>query len=870
MRMHAFQRLLTGFAARWLFRCHGFLVALAMGLACFVPANANAQDSIHERPPLAWEEIERWIRRWSDVDEGPAWQQAWASIERAYLVFLEEEDRRRRVEGRALAEAYEPIASGIATPEEVERHHVIRSAHVDRCDDAEDAFLRSIRELLPATAVEAADALLRERVIERSSERHWSIGPEMHRIVGTMLDATMESESRVTVRHRVRSAQESMLPHVRALSLALADRQLILDRGRAREAWVPEAESEAAKERREERLSSMRAATEEAAARPTELAGKAFATIERIGTDAVMAMVATPGSPLNADDWRRVVDALGTPQYAYSVAGTLDMYRWRLDVILARYPPTDAARLVVAEATERFEHEARLAFVEGFRSHAEDAQRAEQHFRDLAAERPSEWVEARERCARRQSERFMNAFEAWGATVRSALGVPAESHWPRHERNADGEPIPEERPAHHRAESERLEFALGFRWTLDADDRFVAVHAFPAWATVEALALRLDLPPDLLARWKSVHEARAAAWVDSIVSEEAAIVAGLYEGAGDERTEELEAIRRGRDIASRARALRAALTEDLRQALREATALTNEAREAAEREIIAWDRRHRLADGRIACRRNSGLAMAMALAMGTASSPAHVESAPIAWSTNPFEAFDRLELSVAERGRITLAITDEAERLIRAAEATEDAAVVVAAQHMFRRVSPPWSAGPPVAVRRLARERTIARRTELLATAIPAARRRAAAAAALVEAMLAALPEAWRDDFRRANMDVTHPAIDAERPRFERPLLAALRQTASDPDRAARMVEVFAAWDQQWTLRAEEIARVGEGTSYALAVTGGWGQFPTDDALHAVSVVRWIEFRRRQESLVAMRAMERLLSAEERAALPRW
>jgi hypothetical protein len=136
--------------------------------------------------------------------------------------------------------------------------------------------------------------------------------------------------------------------------------------------------------------------------------------------------------------------------------------------------------------------------------------------------------------------------------------------------------------------------------------------------------------------------------------------------------------------------------------------------------------------------------------------------------------------------------------------------------------------------------------------------------------MLAALPEAWRDDFRRANMDVTHPAIDAERPRFERPLLAALRQTASDPDRAARMVEVFAAWDQQWTLRAEEIARVGEGTSYALAVTGGWGQFPTDDALQAVSVVRWIEFRRRQESLVAMRAMERLLTAEERAALPRW
>ncbi len=869
--------------------CGGVLWLLLGLLWGTVVGSARAQDSTYRRPPLGWELIERSISRWADARRedaatvDPAWQRAWPAIEEAYLQFLEGEHRRRTIDGRAVADAYEPIASGVATPEEIDRYRAIWSSHLDRCDAAEDSFLRSLRELLPASAQDVADALLRERAIERSSERHWGVGPGMHRIVGTMLDARLEPSVRAIVRDRVRSAQEAMIPHVRVLSEALAARELALDRGRAREAWLPAGNSDAApasetsgelageraNDRRAERLEAIRAATAAAAARPTELAGKAFAAIERIGAEAVLAVVGVPGSPLDEEQWRRVVDALGAPEFGYAVGATLDVYRWRLDVITARFPPSDAARVIIAEATERFDDEARRAFVEAFRSLAEDGLLGEQHLLDLAADRPSSWAASRELRAARQSERFMIAFNAWADAVREALGVPAESHWPRHERDADGIPIPEERPPDHLAEFERMELSLGFQWTPLEGDRQSVLHGFPAWRTIEAMAMRLRLPSEVVTRWQAAHASTSAAWSESVDREDAAIIASLYDGQSDERTDEAMAVQQSRAIAAQARALRASLAAALREAVRDpsvASSLTDEDRALAEVEILAWERQHRIPDGRTASRPSRGLA----ILLGAAAASASADPAPIAWSTNPFEALDRLDLPLEVRGAVTRSVSDEAERLIRASEAVDDVTLLIADQHCFRDILPMWNAQSPAAERRLALDRALVHRDAMLAGVLPAARARAAAAAALVEAMTHALPEAWRDDFQRANREVAHPGIDTERPRFERPLLAALRQTASDPDRAARMVEIHDRWDRQWTARAEEIARIGEGTAFALAVTGGWGQLPSAHALHAVSVVRWIEFRRRQESLVTMRAMMRVLRDDERVAIPRW
>jgi hypothetical protein len=836
--------------------CGGVLWLLLGLLWGTVVGSARAQDSTYRRPPLDWELIERSISRWADARRedaapvDPAWQRAWPAIEEAYLQFLEGEHRRRTIDGRAVADAYEPDASGVATPEEIDRYRAIWSSHRDRCDAAEDSFLRSLRELLPASAQDVADALLRERAIERSSERHWGVGPGMHRIVGTMLDARLEPSVRAIVRDRVRSAQEAMIPHVRVLSEALDARELALDRARARTAWRLKADADAA-------------------ARPTELAGRAFAAIERIGAEAVLAVVGAPGSPLDQEQWRRVVDALEAPEFGYAVGATLDVYRWRLDVITARYPPSDAARVIIAEATERFDDEARRAFVEAFRSLAEDGLLGEQHLLDLAADRPSSWAASRELRAARQSERFMTAFNAWAAAVREALGVPAESHWPRHERDADGIPIPEERPPDHLAEFERMELTLGFQWTPRAGDGAIATHGFPEWNSIETMAMRLRLPTEVVTRWQETHASMSVAWTESIVHEDAAIVADLHEGESDERTDEATAAERSRALAARARALRASLAAALRDALRDpsiASGLTDGDREVAELEMLAWERRHRILDGRRGARRARGLS----ILLGAAAASPSAQAAPIAWSANPFEALDRLGLPLAVRGAVTRSVGDEAERLIRANDAMDDATLLIADQHWFRRILPTWNADAPASERRLARDRAFAQRDEVLAKVLPAVRARAAAAAALVEAMTNALPEAWRRDFHRANLEVAHPGINTERPRFERPLLAALRQTASDPDRAVRMVEIHDRWDREWTARAEEIARIGEGTAFALAVTGGWGQLPSAHALHAVSVVRWIEFRRRQESLVAMRAMMRVLRDDERATIPRW
>lgn len=66
------------------------------------------------------------------------------------------------------------------------------------------------------------------------------------------------------------------------------------------------------------------------------------------------------------------------------------------------------------------------------------------------------------------------------------------------------------------------------------------------------------------------------------------------------------------------------------------------------------------------------------------------------------------------------------------------------------------------------------------------------------------------------------------------------------------------------------IGRVEGGTGYLLAITGGTGPLASARAIHAVALVYWLEVRRRQESIIAMRRLERLLTEEERKRLPNW
>ncbi|MBL9119798.1 MAG: hypothetical protein JNL80_07785 [Phycisphaerae bacterium] len=812
------------------------VVTLNASIAC-------AQDNIHQRPPLTWDEVERSIRRFADVDGAPSWSQAWPKMEDAYLQFLVEEDRRRATDGRALAEAYERVIIGVATVEEIGRFHARWEAHLERTDLAEDDFLRSLERLVPESSTDAARSLLRERQLMRAIPRCAGNAPDMLRLIGSLLDAKVVPEARHRMREAVRTTEEAMLPQVRALVAASAARRRAEERGLAEQAWLLRSNPPLEEAVRSRRSIEIREATALALAAPTTAIGQAHAAIERLGVDALLTVVST----LEGEERQRVIAALGAPRLSFGLAATMRYYEKRLASIERRYPPSEAAKAVIEEASRRLRAEADELLLAAYRGLREDAKLAGQHLLDIDGGRPSSWLAACNERQAKERDAFDEALGRWSTSVRAALGVPNESRWPRHDRNAKGEAIVDEPTPAEVEERELAESSLGF---MAIDGGAALVHPLPAAESVEELASRLGLAAEVQVVWATARDKRAREWTETVEPAEDELRRRLPDDSLDDAAE----VERCRELVLRGRGLRRALLDDLVRALPE------DARAAAEPVMTLWEARHRLPEGRTACGRGRGL-----------SGSAKLSDVPwIDWGGNPLEALARTELKPEERAAVERAVGESAAALVVASEAMDDAEAHVAVARVMYRASALWNDQAPIDERLAGWEQAKAEREEILARLEPKVRARAAAASALRATILAALPEGRRDDFMRASFETALPGIDRERPRFERPFLAALGMTGSDAERSTRMVELYAAWDRRWMERTDAIGRVEGGTGYLLAITGGTGPLASARAIHAVALVYWLEVRRRQESIIAMHRLERLLTEEERQRLPRW
>lgn len=804
---------------------------------------ACAQDNVHQRPPLTWDEVERSIRRFADVDGDPSWSQAWPIVEDAYLQFLADEDRRRATDGRALAEAYEAVIVGVATVEEVDRFHDRWEAHLERTGLAEDDILRSLERLVPASSADAARAIVRERQLTRAIARCAGNAPDMLRLMGSPLDAKLAPEARHRIRDAVRSAEEAMLPHARALVAASAARRRAEERGLAEQAWLLRANPPLEEAARSRRVNEIREATASALAAPTTAIGQAHAAIERIGVDAALTLLAS----LEGDDRQRVLAALGAPRFSFGLSATMRYYEKRLASIERRYPPSEAAKAVIEEASRRLRAEADELLLAGYKGLREDAKLAAQHLLDIDAGRPSSWLAACNERQAREGAAFDEALGRWSAAVRAALGVPKESRWPRHDRNAKGEPILDEPTPAEIEERELAEWSLGF---MAIDGGALLVHPLPTAESVDELAERLGLAADVRTAWATARDAKAREWTETIAPAEEELHRRLPDDSLDDAAE----VERCRELVSRGRALLRSLVEDL------ARALPEDARQAAEPVMALWAAQHRLPDGRTACGRGRGL-----------SGGAKLSDVPwIDWGGNPLEALERTELKPEERAALERAVGESATALVASSEAMDDAEAHVAVARVMYRASALWNDQAPIDERLAGWEQAKAEREEILVRLEPKLRARAAAASALRTVILAALPEARRDDFMRASFETALPGIDRERPRFERPFLAALGTTGSDAVRSERLVELYGAWDRRWMERTDAIGRVEGGTGYLVVISGGAGTLASARTIHATAMVYWLEVRRRQESIIAMRRLERLLTEEERQRLPRW
>lgn len=834
---------------RWTHRAASIL---ACAVALLLGREAMAQDDFHQRPPLTWEEIERSFRRFADVDLDPAWARAWPAIEEAYLAFLAEEESRRETGGRAIAEAFAPVLIGVATPEEVDRLEADWEAHRDRCDRAEDEFLRSLERLTPPSAPEAARDALRERRLARVMSRAEGNAPEMPRLIGTILDAELGrvfdaeigAESRRRAREAVRAAEEAMLAPVTSLIKASAVRRGIVERAAAEEAWFLRAGAPTDEAARAERLKVIHDATAAAVARPTAEIGEAHASIERIGVQAALGLLGT----LDGAERRRALRAMGTPRFSFALDATMRWCEGRLASIERRFPPTEAARTSIEEATARFRDATDEMAMQAFKGLRDDAALVGRHLLDIDAGRPSSWLAARNERLSKESEAFDAALKRWSDLVRAALGVPKESRWPRHDRKPDGEPIVEEPTAEEAAERTLNDERRGIDSGIG--DGAVLVHPLPDEASVAALAARLGLDQATRSAWLAARASREREWTETVAADEESIRSRLFDESLDDAAE----VDRCRALVARADGLRRSLHEDLIRALPEAS------RDAMERVVARWSRSLRLPDGQTACRRVRGLSGGEEFAGISA----------LDWVGHPLEALERTELTEPERTAVEAAVDEASKALVAADEAMGAAEAYVAVARIGARAQALWNEVAPIERRRAAWEESKTRRAEVLQVLAPAVRGRAKASAALRAAILAALPEARREAFVRTSVELALPGIDRERPRFERPMLAALGMTGHDAERSAAMIGLFTAWDRRWTERTEAIARVGDGSGYLVVVAGGAGSLASGRALHASAMVHWMELRRQQESMVALHAAARLLTADERGRLPRW
>lgn len=430
--------------------------------------------------------------------------------------------------------------------------------------------------------------------------------------------------------------------------------------------------------------------------------------------------------------------------------------------------------------------------------------------------------------------------------VRTALAIPADHRWPRlraEDYTDVAAPTDPAADAAAKAAEELNQYARG----IDGFGRSSGLwsHAIPDAAGVAALAARLERDAETTKAWQSSFESATEAALASAATLEETIRNSFRQGG--ESREAVIATWRALWDASKANARTGVDAIGVAVA---ATALPADERSAS---FEVWSCRVRTADAPAVMRR----AVHTIGANGASAEGA----TPLPWRDrggNPLEALDGCALAPGVRRAVDVAIRDDAIRFADAAEALDEAELLAslemelalqAYQRFFR-------SGATLEDRMKGWLEIDAERTALVERTREPAIRRVAAAKAVRERIVTALGDDQRGEFERSLAYSLLPGIDQERPRFARPFAAAAAKVASDPTRSAAIENARRAWESLWEARTQAMATLDDGAAFrSLARNVNLSARER----HGAAVLRWYELRRREESLVAMRELSRLV-----------
>lgn len=820
-----------------------YLRVLVAVLAYCAAYSARAADDFYERPPLRWVDIEEPLRMFCEVDEGAEWTQAWPIIERAYLDFLAEEDARRTVDALPLARLYESVESGVAEERAVREYHRRWQSHLERCHAAEVTFLASLEALVPASASEAAAAIARGREIAWLSQSGITNAPQMATALRRILLADLSPDAHRLAREAVTTAERSMVEHLRALRRAGTSYRESAERQHVKTSKEAAAGDAANTEEMARSVEESLAAIE----RALESGGQAHAAVERVGVDALLGLVET----WSLEDRRKALAALNLDSAYVPVEGLPAVRELRLRWATRRFPPSAEAKDAIAAARAAWIEASCAIAVQALRDLRDDATLVTQHMRDVHASKPSSWLEAMNEHARAREALGVKADGEFNAAVRSALGIPSDHPWPRIRRE----------------EFDDVDFAVDphaqNKAELDGWQRGIEAFAgemvdwstpLPNAASLQRLAARLGVGAPVADAWIAKREELQSA--------------GRAESARLQET--LRTILRGPEPSEEAalaawHSLRTA-SQRMAATLADAMRPTLAADASSQASFEVWLATTTASPaGQVARRSIHGIGARPGDATGVPIAP------PMSWrdrAGNPLEALELLELPADARRTLDEVIREPATRFRQSAVGLDAAEVEasIALDVAMARYQTFFRDGSPNEERMKAWVALNARRAELVARAAAVAAPRAAAAKALCEAIAAALSDEQRAAYDLASRKTLMPGIESERPRFARVFSAAISLSEASPARDA-VRQANDAWEKLWEHHTSQIASFDDGGAFrSLSRRVDLSA----QERHGAAVLRWYEVRRREESIVAVRAMSRLLGAEERARLPRW
>jgi hypothetical protein len=811
-------------------------IAIAMLLLAFV-AIAHAGDDFYHRPPLRWSDIEEPLRLFCDIDDGPEWQQAWPTIERAYLDFLGQDNERRTVDARPLAELYAPIEQGIADERAVRDYYRCWQGHIERCQALERSFLENVAALVPESARVGASAVSRTREIAWASRDGITNTPVMAASTRDVLRGELSKEARTQARDVVALAEAAMLEQLRVVQQAGRELHEAMERQHVRTSKEAAAGADAD-------TAAMAAAVEEAKARADraiERGGAAFAAVERIGVDALLALLGS----WNSEDRRAAVGVLGERGSFLSVKGSIAAKDRRVRWATRRFPPDAKAQESLAAARATWIDALSANVLQQLRDVKADATLVAGHLHDVYDSKPSRWLVAMNEHAQARDDAYQKATEEFHTAVRTALGIPSDYSWPKMRREeldeVDLAVDSGDLSANEVAEMERgLDAFAGeiHDWS----------HSVPDAASIARLAERLHLGAEEAAQWESFR----------------ATLMKNRDGEAKRLTSELDHLRRKRtssveDVLAAWRALWAHSEETL-EALVTAMRASVHADPQSQAAFEVWGAESRTLPAALVARRSIH-------GIGSARPTANA----IAWrdrAGNPLEALALAGFPPSVRATIDVAIRDVATRFATEARTLDEAelAASLAIDVAISQYQRFFQDGSPTEVRMKAWIELNERRAALVEDVQGPARVRANAAASLREALMGAIDEKQRSLFERAEREALTPGINAERPRFARVFAAAAAITSDDQTRDA-VGAATKAWEARWEALSASMASLDDGAAF-LALSRNVNLSAAER--HGAAVLRWYEVRRREESIVAVRALSRLLGPEERTRLPRW